>query len=336
MNLGGRTTKLAEAHNHHYVPQGYLRFFADGVSRKARVEVVDLEKLTQFRTLVRNVAAQRDFNRLDDIEGVDPNALEEGYGHLESSAAAAIKRVGETLTFEGDDKMIILNLMALLIIRNPRMRDNLSDFMSRLYKMTGEVMVSRKEIWESTKRQMQEAGHPVREGVTYEQMRDFIKGGEYEIVTNRLVHIRLELETLEKIIHILFERKWRLSVLPDAVMDLVTCDHPVCLVSTIKRPEGLMGTLGYGLKNTAVVFPLTRRLALWGTFEGQEEVKECDALQAALYNSHVLRNAERQIYFYDQNFEFIWAPYKRDGSKLLQSLKDQTACIERAVVPGSD
>jgi hypothetical protein len=100
---------LAEAHNHHYVPQGYLRFFADGVGRKARLEVVDLEKLTQFRTLVRNVAAQRDFNRLDDIEGVDPNALEEGYGLLESSAAAAIKRVGENLTFEGDDKMIILD-----------------------------------------------------------------------------------------------------------------------------------------------------------------------------------------------------------------------------------
>jgi hypothetical protein len=319
---------LAEAHNHHFVPQGYLRGFGDGVGRKARVEVIDLEKLTQFRTLVRNVAAQRDFNRLE-IEGIDPNALEEGYAHLESSAAAAIKRVGETLTFEGDDKMIILNLVALLVIRNPRMRDNWSDFMGRIYKLTGEVMVSKKEIWESTKRQMQAAGHPVRENVTYEQMRDFIKGGEYDIVTNRLVHIRLELETLEKVIYILFERKWRLSVLPDNVPDLVTCDHPVCLISTIKRPEGIMGAIGYGLKDTAVVFPVTRRLALWGTFEGQEEVKECGVLQAALYNSHVLRNAERQIYFYDQNFEFIWGPHKRHGSQLLQSLKDESAQLDR-------
>lgn len=319
---------MAEAHNHHFVPQGYLRGFADGVGRKARVEVIDLEKLTQFRTLVRNVGAQRDFNRLE-IEGIDPNALEKGYGHLESSAAAAIKRVGESQTFEGEDKMIILNLMALLIIRNPRMRDNWSDFMSRIYKMTGDVMVSKKEIWESTKRQMEEAGQPVREGVTYEQMRDFIKGGQYDIVTNRLVHIRLELETLEKVIHILFERKWRLSLLSDTVMDLVTCDHPVCLISTIKRPEGLMGALGYGLRDTAVVFPLTRRMALWGTFEGDEEVRDCGELQAALYNAHVLRNAERQIYFYDQRFQFIWGPHKRDGSKLLQSLRDEAARLDR-------
>ncbi|WP_173088636.1 DUF4238 domain-containing protein [Devosia sp. 1635] len=315
---------MAEARNHHYVPQGYLRGFADGIGRKARVQVVDIDTLTSFRTLVRNVAAQRDFNRLD-IEGIDPNALEDGYAHLESSAVNAIRRVCQTEKFDGEDRMIILNLMALLVIRNPRMRCNWADVMERLWKMIGEMMVANPARWEQTRKGMKDAGYEVREETTYESMRDFIQGGEYNVVTNRLVHIRLELETLEKVIHLLSARRWRLGVLRDNVPDLITADHPVSLISTIQRPEGLMGGFGYGMMETAVVFPLSRRFSLWGTFEGQDETKDVGWLQAALFNSNGLRNMDRQVYSYDTSFQFIWGKEARRGDRLLQSLKDEAA-----------
>ncbi|MEH6720587.1 MAG: DUF4238 domain-containing protein [Aurantimonas endophytica] len=321
---------MSEARNHHYVPQSYLRGFADGIRRKARVVAYDLQDLTSFKTLVRNVAAQRDFNRLEDVEGLEPNALEERYAILEGHAAVAVQNIVKSETFAGDDRMYLLNLMALLVIRNPRMRDNWSDFVSRLYKMTAEVAFSKKEIWEATKRDMEAKGYKPMNETSYEELRDFVKGGEYDIVTNRLMHIRLELETWEKIIHLLSARKWRLCILPDQVPDLITCDHPVSLISLVERPDTLLGNaLGYGMADTAVVFPLTRRASLWGTFEGQDETKSIGWLQAALNNSHAMRNAERQIYAYNENFQFMWGRQPQRGGQLLTLLRQATAERDR-------
>ena len=319
---------MGEARNHHYVPQSYLRGFADGISRKARILTYDLEDLTSFKTLVRNVAAQRDFNRLEGVDGLDPNALEERYAILEGHSAVAVQNIVKTEAFVGDDRMYVLNLMALLVIRNPRMRDNWSDFMSRLYKMTAEVTFSKKEIWEATKRDMEAKGYKPEKDVSYEDLRDFVNGGEYDIVTDRLMHIRLELDTWEKVIHLLSARKWRLGILPDNVPDLITCDHPVSLISLVERPDTLLGNaLGYGMADTAVVFPLTRRVSLWGTFEGKDETKGVGWLQAAMNNSHALRNAERQIYAYDEGFQFMWGRQPQHGGELLKSLR--TAKAER-------
>lgn len=318
---------MGEARNHHYVPQAYLRGFADGFSRQAKVKVFDLDQMKSFPTNVRNVASKRDFNRLEGVEGLDPNALEERYSILEGHAATAIQNIANTRRFEGDDRMYVLNLMALLVIRNPRMRETWSDFMSRVWKLHGEMVVSKPEIWESTKRDMIRSGYTPSVDVSYEQMRDFIKGGEYDIVTNRLVHIRMELETWEKMIHILSARKWRLDILPDAAPNLITCDHPVSLIPLFERPSDgyLQHPVGYGMSETAVIFPLTRRMSLWGTFEDRDMTLGLDWLQAALNNSHTMRNAEKQIYAYDDDFEFMWGRERRQGKTLLDSLKKAQA-----------
>lgn len=185
---------MAEAHNHHYVPQGYLRGFASGVGRKAKLNVIDIEDLRSFSTLVRNVASRRDFNRLD-VDGIQPNALEKAYGEFESKAAESIRRIATSRTFVGQDRLIVLNLLAMLIVRNPRMRDNWADFMDRLWRVIGNVLVEKKERWEVTTRRMKDAGYEVDNDVSFEQMRDFMQGGEYDIVTDRHAHIRLEVET---------------------------------------------------------------------------------------------------------------------------------------------
>ena len=91
--------------------------------------------------------------------------------------------------------------------------------------------------------------------------------------------------------------------------------------------------MGYGMADTAVVFPLTRRASLWGTFEGQDETKSIGWLQAALNNSHAMRNAERQIYAYDEGFQFMWGRQPRKGGQLLESLR--TAKAERDHQEGS-
>ncbi|WP_265923371.1 DUF4238 domain-containing protein [Cupriavidus nantongensis] len=54
-----------DARNHHYVPQCYLKGFARNRSKNAQLFVVDTKTKRAFVTTPRNLAAQRDFNRVE-------------------------------------------------------------------------------------------------------------------------------------------------------------------------------------------------------------------------------------------------------------------------------
>ncbi len=183
---------MSDPRHHHFVPQFYLRGFADGVGRKARIYVVDLKRQTSFRTVVRNVAGRRDFNRIE-ADGADPNALERAYSDLEGAAAQAIRRVEEARSIaDPTDRNVILNLIALLAARNPRFRGTMRDSFSDLFKMIAEASVSTRERWEATTASMQRDGY-TPEPVPYEELRDFVKEGEYDIEVDQTYLIGLEL-----------------------------------------------------------------------------------------------------------------------------------------------
>jgi hypothetical protein len=58
------------AKHHHFIPQCYLRGFAEREKKAWCTEVVNLRTGHAFRANVRNVAGERDFNRVD-IAGLD-------------------------------------------------------------------------------------------------------------------------------------------------------------------------------------------------------------------------------------------------------------------------
>jgi Protein of unknown function (DUF4238) len=82
------------ARNHHFVSQGYLAGFTENGTRDGRLIVSDLVSCSLFQTKPRNVAAKRDFNRID-AEGQDPDVLERALGEFEGRAASVIRGIGE-------------------------------------------------------------------------------------------------------------------------------------------------------------------------------------------------------------------------------------------------
>lgn len=291
---------MAESHNHHFVPQGYLRHFGSGVGRKAKVAVFDLLTGKRFESLTRNVASRRDFNRIE-AEGHHPNALEEAYSQFEGEAVPALERIVRDRGFKGNDRELVLNLMALLGIRHPARRDNFDEFLQRIYKATMHQMVRDEATWKSISSKATEAGYVKEDGaVPFEKMKAFIKGGEYDIITHQNEFIRLELETFETLLRCLGDRKWHLYIARDGEPDFITSDHPICLGSTIPR-SGPYG-LGFGLKHTYVAFPLTRRAALWGTFEIENACAEVSIAAIAELNRRVISHSQRQVYAKDDQF----------------------------------
>lgn len=73
---------MATKANHHFIPQFYLRGFAAGIGRKAKVFTFDSKSKCTFTTLVRNVGSRRHFFRVE-AEGVDSNAVEDAMSEFE-------------------------------------------------------------------------------------------------------------------------------------------------------------------------------------------------------------------------------------------------------------
>ena len=66
----------------------------------------------------------------------------------------------------------------------------------------------------------------------YEGMRKFVEGverGEYRIDTLPSMHVPMEMQTFDKILPLIFNRKWMLFKAPPNVTGFITSDHPTCL-----------------------------------------------------------------------------------------------------------
>jgi hypothetical protein len=282
------------ARNHHFVPQGYLGGFTDTGTRDGQLYVFDLATRKSFRTRPRNVAAEKDFNRVE-VEGQPPDFLEKGLGALEGKASAVIREMGQTKQLARDEDLVyVINLICLLVVRNPRGRRSLTRAKQQTAKTIAQMLVSDKKLWDQHLRSAREAGHITGPDVSFERMKEFVDGERYtiEVATEALIHT--ELKVFDDILKCVGSRCWSLlDAAPDAP-DFITCDHPVTLV--FKDP-GTSGPIGVGLKQTEIVFPLSPRQALRGVFEDPfKPVVVVKPVGVAAMNTRILRHADRQLY----------------------------------------
>jgi hypothetical protein len=112
------------------------------------------------------------------------------------------------------------------------------------------------------------------------------------------------------------ERNWMLLIAGDDAGDFVTSDHPVVLMGA---PSSFAGRqpVGYGMTQTAVLFPVTRKLFLNGTFEGQDGIHRLGREDVALLNSSVIFGAERQVYAHDERFTYSRSDRFASGDELV-------------------
>lgn len=292
---------LAVKANHHYIPQFYLRGFSTGVGRQAQVFVFDSDTKKSFKTLVRNVGSRRHFNRVE-AHGVEPNHIEDAMSEIESKMAPHLQRVIEQRAFPDPEHFnYIMNLIAFLSVRNPRLRGNLSDFHKQIVERVMSISVSRPEIWDSQTKQMRESGVPIKDGLTYEEAKRFHHEKNYEIVIDQTHLIGMELQMVDPVLEWLARRSWCFVSAPKG-HQFITCDDPAVLSWTdmVKQPTPY--SPGHGLKNTMVIFTLCPDLALVGMFEDLPEHITYEPDQVTALNTAVARHSGNQIYARDDSF----------------------------------
>lgn len=320
-----------EARHHHYMPQCYLRGFSVGAGKKCRVTVANLENDVFFETNPRNVAGVRDFNRVE-LPGFKPDALEGMLSGFESEVAAAIRNIVASKKFEEIDRNAVLNLIALLAVRSPQMREHWRIQQQKVFKRIIGLSLEAKERWESQQEAMKKAGYGVDAAVSYEDMVKFYKEDEYDIAFKNEHHIGVEFKVHDSVLRALDARKWSLYITDDGNGCFVTADRPVML--TYNKPEEVpllfRNSPGFGVPETEVLFPLTQHLALVGEFEGEDRVMTVPTEIVAMANSKMILGSFGQVYapkktipyvgpdrktYFDRNFMDRYSQYKKENEK---------------------
>ncbi|AYQ57769.1 hypothetical protein MS2017_2117 [Bathymodiolus thermophilus thioautotrophic gill symbiont] len=311
------------ARHHHYLSQCYLKGFTKGGSKKSKLQVFDLRGKKIFETIPRNVGGIRDFNRID-IKGRDQNEIEKSLATFEGKAASALRKLEETHEFEGDTKDLILNLIALLAVRSPEMREHWGVSLAKIVDQIMGLSLATKECWESQIKQVKESGEDINENVSYEEVRKFHESKKYAITVSREHHIRMEFVGVEAILPLLHARNWLLVKSTDETGPFITTNNPVNLVwkEPDKIPLFCRNSPGYGMNETQVYFPVSKNLGLIGEFDIKERVLKGNVELIAALNSKLLTFSCKQIYAPKTKFKFRWENGEiRSGNEFFQCMK---------------
>lgn len=281
--------------NHHYIPQFYLRGFT--LQKKSPITVFDLGNQKIVKTNPRNICSQRDYNRID-LDGTNPNAIEDIYSGFESKAARSIRELEQGAPFSGKNRDIIFNLIALLAVRSPQQREKLREAHEASLKALMGLILSTEKNWESTKSKMIENGRSIDEGTTYAELKCFQEKNDYKIILDNNYNVKSELESMNAVLQSLPKRNWVLIKTQKVDEHFITSDNPVVLDNfKIPNENNFYDNLvGFELSNTNVMFPLTKNLLLLGSFNGKEGAIFAERDAIASLNRIVLNHACKQLY----------------------------------------
>jgi len=303
------------AKKHHFIPQLYLSGFTDSGTENGLLYTHDLDSLRTWEAKPRNVAFENDFYKID-LAGVDVDEVERSFWPLEGEAARVLRKVIESdqIPVQPEDYNILMHFMATLLVRPPVVRERVEkqrdEQLRKVLRLHAQLSDDQLEARLAKFRDE----NPEMPEVTPEDFRNFISSDEYSIEFARNYHIKHLVTGLlpaaEQIVPLLAARHW---VLWQAQNDehFITSDNPVAIKWTTEMPPAFAQSPGFAFKNTVVIFPLSKTLALWGRFEGPKGVV-IPALngQVALVNRLITQKAHRFVYSTDENF--VWT--KNEGT----------------------
>ena len=254
--------------NHHYISKFYLRNFTESGDEKEMLFAYDKVKNNYFRSNPDDICYIKYFNKIS-FPGKE-YIVETEQAKVESVLAISFKEIIETKNYPNDEQLVhILNFIALVSLRDPKTRgifDKLyTDIADKFMSMT----MSSEKIY---KDQCLQAGIKEEDILPYEEQKKFTEDkSRYTLEVNQEVHIKSEIEAIEELVNILYQRNWYLIISDETIGEFITSDYPVS-IAPLNKSDNLQH-LVFGMKNTEVCFPISKYLAFSGIFENKKQKK---------------------------------------------------------------
>lgn len=297
----------------HYVPQFYLGGFADpqrsAGSKKRRLWVYERGKSPRLST-PENEAFENDFYAFEDVFG-ERHSIEGQISQIESRAAPVLRKSSDPDHLFSERERYEMSLfVSLMFVRGQMGRELISRSLGLAMKKQLQQMADNgphfKGLWE---RRRKGAAGP-----SSEEARDFILGGDYEVLQKDVgFNLRIMVEAWDHLSPILFCMGWQI-LHTQGPESFVASDNPVISLIPEKYGRAGFGT-GFAWPNTEVYFPLHARACLRMGERVLESTADVRAAQVRQINRGVALSARRFL-FASERSQKLAAMFDKVGCKL--------------------
>ena len=288
---------------HHYIPNFYLAGFTASGSGQDRLYVFDQEQIRPWPSTPKNSGYQRDFYAVDLGSGVDPASFESDVlARLEAEFSRVVRMsVAEQTLPTGGDFDVLLNFVAVMATRTPRIRRLVGHVTDLVVKSVVQSLVATDEGWQQFRDSSCDAGIHSND-TEADELREFILSGEYAVDLDQTSHVQKIVELVSAMLPVLAQRHWSLGIAAPGVPDFVCSDAPVSLVPTDRF--GKKDELHLANPHTILAVPLTRRAALLGSYEERPPVFRVNEFGVLSMNAMTITEA-RQIFSAEEDFAYL-------------------------------
>jgi hypothetical protein len=200
--------------NYHYISKFYLRNFTESGDEKEMLFAYEKVKNNYFKSNPDDICYIKYFNKIS-FPGKE-YIVETEQAKVESVLAISFKEIIETKNYPNDEQLVhILNFIALVSLRNPKTRA----IFDKLYTDIADEFMSRTMSSEKIyKDQCLQAGIKEEDILPYEEQKKFTEDkSRYTLEVNQEVHIKSEIEAIEELVNILYQRNWYLIVSDETI-----------------------------------------------------------------------------------------------------------------------
>lgn len=250
---------------HHYLPQMYLRGFAD---ESDLVWVFDRQNNTFIHQGILKTAVKKDFYTVVGPDGQKTDAVEQMLANIvEGPMKRIIERLDKkNLTWEGEDRAVLALFVALLRTRNPAFDKDQNEFTEQFHRWWAKATHPSLEATEESLRKYEsETGEDMTD-VSAQELFEMIRGDQYELTNPRQNNIKMMLSLAPEIAPFVFRLNWEILAAPKA-MSFITCDNPFTVVLPPFFNDSIQG---YGIltSGASTVVPLSSKTAICFSGEG--------------------------------------------------------------------
>lgn len=285
----------ASAKNHHFVPQMYLRAFADPASKQGALWRYGPGFRPQLRA-PKGVAWQEHFY---DVAGELPpedNDMEKFYGETETIAAPHLEQLrAGNIRLTPQVKSELATFIALMRTRTRSYLEQVNAIASQMHVLIAkETLRTKSGVEELIEKNVELGGEPLAVEQVRSALQAVIDGNVIVEQRSRAWTIKQALESSNLLDELIESMNWNLFEAPDGNA-FITSDNPVVINDPLGRARGPRGYRP--TKMTQLHFPVSSMYLLTGDFSGPNEtVQRASPDRLAKYNFNQVVSAHKEVY----------------------------------------
>jgi hypothetical protein len=287
---------------HHYLPQSYLRNFAD---RKTNERIWRYPKAggEPFCAGTVDLGVEKDYHTFTKSDGTkDTDTIENELSKIEGAAVEPVRKIVATEELSAAEHEIFVAFTATMLVRVPERRDSIGKMMSTMAERMMTTLARNKETYHADYRRFQtETGDT--SSVDPEKVRQLILSGTLEMKTNPQVALGMSFGALTTALDCLLRLEWTF-LHRNGRFKFITCDNPVSYYDPTIPPNSWYGA-GLGNPGVEILFPLSPEVAAFGSYHPKRR-KHVPAVpeEVRRVNQHTAESAYHYI-FADENSEAL-------------------------------